>query len=89
MKTLSSTIEINGEFLREPYSVISVFNIKTFIRLLKKEFRKGIIINDFNRAFMVSIKEIEMTIDKLAGEELAWIKNGEKSMAFGLMMRVL
>lgn len=66
MKTLSSTIEINGEFLREPYSVISVFNIKTFIRLLKKEFRKGIIINDF----MVSIKEIEMTIDKLAGEEL-------------------
>ena len=67
MKTLSSTIEINGEFLREPYSVISVFNIKTFIRLLKKEFRKGIIINDF----MVSIKEIEMTIDKLAGEELA------------------
>ena len=41
-------------------------DVKEFIKLLKEEFRKDIIIDDF----MVSIKEIDNTINKLAGKEL-------------------
>jgi len=51
--------------------VFRVEEVKEFIKRLKDEFRKDIIIDDF----MVSIKEIDEIIDKLAGSELVGEKN--------------